>query len=168
MDQIQEDINLLEALKVNSHRLSISWARILPSMLLCIIKIFVKLIFQQILLVVIIWILCIWLWTEGRFGEVNWAGIDFYNKLLDALLLKGNYLKLPKLLLHSESKFKISFERYLYLMFDNVSNEIISSEGNIWNAAKKSWQKLSLFFLKNLVTKLEFSFWKKFNFYQWV
>lgn len=52
----QEDINLLEDLEVNSHRLSISWARILP---------------------------------KGRFGEVNWAGIDFYNKLLDALLLKG-------------------------------------------------------------------------------
>nr|AFK44109.1 unknown [Medicago truncatula] len=52
----QEDINLLEDLEVNSHRLSISWARILP---------------------------------KGRFGEVNWAGIDFYNKLLDALMLKG-------------------------------------------------------------------------------
>ncbi|KAL5059284.1 hypothetical protein RYX36_030888, partial [Vicia faba] len=25
---------------------------------------------------------------EGRFGEINWAGIDFYNKLFDALLLK--------------------------------------------------------------------------------
>ncbi|XP_012573291.1 beta-glucosidase 46-like [Cicer arietinum] len=52
----QEDIDLLEALKINSHRLSISWARILP---------------------------------KGIFGEVNLAGIDFYNKLLDALLLKG-------------------------------------------------------------------------------
>lgn len=27
----------------------------------------------------------------GRFGEVNQAGIEFYNKLIDALLLKGNY-----------------------------------------------------------------------------
>jgi len=34
----QEDIDLMEALGVNSYRLSISWARILPSMLLCIIK----------------------------------------------------------------------------------------------------------------------------------
>ncbi|XP_057421047.1 beta-glucosidase 18-like isoform X2 [Lotus japonicus] len=51
-----EDIDLIDALKVNSHRFSISWARILP---------------------------------KGRFGEVNWAGIDFYNRLIDALLLKG-------------------------------------------------------------------------------
>ncbi|GMN49848.1 hypothetical protein TIFTF001_019010 [Ficus carica] len=26
---------------------------------------------------------------EGRFGDVNMAGVDFYNKLIDALLLKG-------------------------------------------------------------------------------
>ncbi|CAK8564351.1 unnamed protein product [Lathyrus sativus] len=52
----KEDIELLEALKVNSYRLSLSWSRILP---------------------------------KGRFGEINWAGIDFYNKLFDALLLKG-------------------------------------------------------------------------------
>ncbi|XP_061345494.1 beta-glucosidase 46-like [Gastrolobium bilobum] len=51
-----EDIDLIEDLKVNIHRLSISWARILP---------------------------------KGRFGEVNWAGIGFYNNLIDALLLKG-------------------------------------------------------------------------------
>ncbi|CAI8611450.1 unnamed protein product [Vicia faba] len=51
----KEDIDLLEALNVNSYRLSISWTRILP---------------------------------KGRFGEINWAGIDFYNKLFDALLLK--------------------------------------------------------------------------------
>lgn len=30
--------------------------------------------------------------TEGRFGEINWPGIDFYNKLFDSLLLKGNFL----------------------------------------------------------------------------
>ncbi|XP_020225823.1 beta-glucosidase 46 isoform X1 [Cajanus cajan] len=51
-----EDIDLMKALGVNSYRLSISWARILP---------------------------------RGRFGEVNHAGIDFYNRLIDALLLKG-------------------------------------------------------------------------------
>ncbi|CAL5199497.1 unnamed protein product [Lathyrus oleraceus] len=54
--RFQEDIDLLDALKVNSYRLSISWTRILP---------------------------------KGRFGEINWPGIDFYNKLFDALLLKG-------------------------------------------------------------------------------
>ncbi|KAE9602114.1 putative glycosidase [Lupinus albus] len=52
----QEDIDLIESLKVNIHRLSISWARILP---------------------------------KGRFGEINWAGVHFYNLLTDALLLKG-------------------------------------------------------------------------------
>ncbi|KAI9124202.1 hypothetical protein K1719_005502 [Acacia pycnantha] len=51
-----EDMELMDALKVNSYRFSISWARILP---------------------------------KGRFGEVNLAGINFYNRLIDALLLKG-------------------------------------------------------------------------------
>ncbi|XP_027916825.1 beta-glucosidase 46-like [Vigna unguiculata] len=51
-----EDIDLMEALGVNSYRLSISWARILP---------------------------------KGRFGEANHAGIDFYNRLIDVLILKG-------------------------------------------------------------------------------
>ena len=27
--------------------------------------------------------------AEGRFGKVNPAGIAFYNKLIDSLLLKG-------------------------------------------------------------------------------
>jgi len=27
--------------------------------------------------------------TGGRFGKVNPAGIEFYNKLIDSLLLKG-------------------------------------------------------------------------------
>ncbi|KAK7387786.1 hypothetical protein VNO78_22578 [Psophocarpus tetragonolobus] len=51
-----EDIDIMEAIKVNSYRFSISWPRILP---------------------------------KGRFGEVNFAGIDYYNRLIDALLLKG-------------------------------------------------------------------------------
>ncbi|XP_054777312.1 beta-glucosidase 46-like [Prosopis cineraria] len=51
-----EDIELMDAIKVNSYRFSLSWARILP---------------------------------KGKFGEVNLAGIDFYNRLIDALLLKG-------------------------------------------------------------------------------
>ncbi|KAI4298658.1 hypothetical protein L6164_032191 [Bauhinia variegata] len=51
-----EDINHMTAMKVNSYRFSIAWARILPN---------------------------------GRFGEVNLEGIDYYNSLIDALLLKG-------------------------------------------------------------------------------
>lgn len=51
-----EDVDLMEAIKVNSYRFSISWARILP---------------------------------KGRFGEVNLAGIDYYNRLIHALLLRG-------------------------------------------------------------------------------
>lgn len=51
-----EDIDLMEAMKVNSYRFSISWARVLP---------------------------------KGRFGEVNSGGISYYNRLIDALLLKG-------------------------------------------------------------------------------
>ncbi|XP_020976234.1 beta-glucosidase 45 isoform X2 [Arachis ipaensis] len=50
------DIDLMEAIKVNSYRFSISWARVLP---------------------------------KGRFGEINWAGVNYYNKLIDALLVKG-------------------------------------------------------------------------------
>jgi beta-glucosidase len=30
--------------------------------------------------------------TEGRFGRVNPLGIEFYNKLIDSLLLKGTAL----------------------------------------------------------------------------
>ena len=41
--------------------------------------------------VLLTWTLGIWLWTEGRFGKVNWAGINFYNRLIDALLQKGNF-----------------------------------------------------------------------------
>ncbi|KAL2339166.1 hypothetical protein Fmac_013612 [Flemingia macrophylla] len=51
-----EDIDLMEAIKANSYRFSISWARILP---------------------------------KGRFGEVNLLGIDYYNRLINALLLRG-------------------------------------------------------------------------------
>ncbi|XP_057723018.1 beta-glucosidase 46-like [Arachis stenosperma] len=51
-----EDIDLMEAIGVNSYRFSISWARILP---------------------------------KGRFGKINLAGINYYNRLIDALLLKG-------------------------------------------------------------------------------
>ncbi|KAI9124234.1 hypothetical protein K1719_005534 [Acacia pycnantha] len=51
-----EDIELMDEVKLNSYRFSISWARILP---------------------------------KGRFGETNLAGINFYNRLIDALLLKG-------------------------------------------------------------------------------
>ncbi|XP_057433800.1 beta-glucosidase 46-like isoform X3 [Lotus japonicus] len=51
-----EDVDLMEAINVNSYRFSISWARVLP---------------------------------KGRFGVVNWAGISYYNRLIDALLLKG-------------------------------------------------------------------------------
>ncbi|CAI8611448.1 unnamed protein product [Vicia faba] len=52
----QEDVDLMEAIEVNSYRFSISWTRILP---------------------------------KGRFGEVNLAGIDYYNRLIDSLLIKG-------------------------------------------------------------------------------
>jgi hypothetical protein len=30
--------------------------------------------------------------AEGRFGKVNPEGIEFYNELIDSLLLKGVYL----------------------------------------------------------------------------
>lgn len=33
--------------------------------------------------------LSIYVTTEGRYGEINLAGISFYNKLIDTLLAKG-------------------------------------------------------------------------------
>ncbi|XP_030487687.2 beta-glucosidase 46 [Cannabis sativa] len=52
----EEDLNLMNYVGVNSYRLSISWARILP---------------------------------KGRFGQINWAGIDYYNRLIDSLQHRG-------------------------------------------------------------------------------
>uniref|UniRef100_A0A803NZT3 Sugar phosphate transporter domain-containing protein n=1 Tax=Cannabis sativa TaxID=3483 RepID=A0A803NZT3_CANSA len=52
----EEDLNLMNYVGVNSYRLSISWARILP---------------------------------KGRFGLINWAGIDYYNRLIDSLQHRG-------------------------------------------------------------------------------
>ncbi|RLM65872.1 beta-glucosidase 18-like isoform X2 [Panicum miliaceum] len=66
----EEDVELMHSLGTNAYRFSISWARILPTHLNAnkmprLPK------------------------TEGRFGEVNQLGIEFYNKLIDSLLLKG-------------------------------------------------------------------------------
>ena len=80
----QEGIDLMVSLGVNSYRFSISWARILPGRFLFLFFFFFfffGLKFQLKLNRV--------LETEGRFGEVNAAGIDYYNKLIDALVLKG-------------------------------------------------------------------------------
>ncbi|KAH7512519.1 hypothetical protein FEM48_Zijuj12G0099200 [Ziziphus jujuba var. spinosa] len=52
----QEDIEIMQSLRVNAYRFSISWTRILP---------------------------------KGRFGNVNPKGIEFYNKIIDNLLLRG-------------------------------------------------------------------------------
>lgn len=74
----------MDFIGVNSYRFSISWARILPS----------KLSFSSQELGTRIWhlISCIF-WnyelTEGRFGKVNKAGVDHYNKLIDSLLQRG-------------------------------------------------------------------------------
>ncbi|VVB12163.1 unnamed protein product [Arabis nemorensis] len=51
-----EDLDLMEDLGVNSYRLSLSWARILPM---------------------------------GRFGDVNMAGIDHYNSMINDILRRG-------------------------------------------------------------------------------
>nr|XP_048320741.1 beta-glucosidase 18-like [Ziziphus jujuba var. spinosa] len=51
-----EDIEIMQSLRVNAYRFSISWTRILP---------------------------------KGRFGNVNPKGIEFYNKIIDNLLLRG-------------------------------------------------------------------------------
>ena len=52
---MQEDVELMAALGLNSYCFSVSWPRVLP---------------------------------EGR-GRVNQAGLDFYDRLVDALLAKG-------------------------------------------------------------------------------
>ncbi|XP_025645849.1 beta-glucosidase 46 isoform X1 [Arachis hypogaea] len=57
----QEDVDLMQFLGANTYRFSLSWARILP----------------------------IEFNPEGKFGKVNKAGIDYYNRLIDALLQRG-------------------------------------------------------------------------------
>jgi beta-glucosidase len=76
----------MEAMKVNSYRFSISWARVLPSMLLNLIILNLDI---TSCLKSILYVNFDTLFAEGRFGEVNSGGINYYNRLIDALLLKG-------------------------------------------------------------------------------
>ncbi|GAB4830907.1 hypothetical protein Ancab_004935 [Ancistrocladus abbreviatus] len=66
----KEDVDLMANLGVNSYRFSISWARILPVAN----SVRSYLTFHPE--------------TEGRYGDINFAGIHFYNNLIDALLEK--------------------------------------------------------------------------------
>ncbi|XP_054777314.1 beta-glucosidase 46-like isoform X2 [Prosopis cineraria] len=99
-----EDIELMDAIKVNSYRFSLSWARILP---------------------------------KGRFGEVNLAGVDFYNRLIDALLLKGiqPFVTLTHFDMPQELESKEDFEFYAELCFklfgDRVKHWTTFNEPNL-------------------------------------
>jgi len=73
----------MEDLGVNSYRLSLSWARILPSEILFFhVSIYQTffLCFQKLLFV----------FPEGRFGDVNMGGIDHYNRMINDILKTGN------------------------------------------------------------------------------
>lgn len=88
----QEDIQLMKDMGMDAYRFSIAWSRIFPS------KLFHNLIRQ-------IWkhrslralvksglsdSVLIRTVTDGS-GQINQAGVDHYNKLIDALLAKGSY-----------------------------------------------------------------------------
>jgi beta-glucosidase len=87
---LQEDIELMHSMGVNSYRFSIAWTRILPSeskiheLLLyviyyCLVKLVDQMLSSQLTPPP----------PEGRFGLVNPDGVAFYNDLIDALLQKG-------------------------------------------------------------------------------
>jgi beta-glucosidase len=92
-------VELMHSLGVNAYRFSISWARVLPSEFFeynssSQMTLFFLVIYHGKSLVVhsrgkIKLNCCIDLRTEGRFGSVNPAGLDFYNKIINSLLLKG-------------------------------------------------------------------------------
>jgi beta-glucosidase len=79
----------MHSLGVNSYRFSISWARILPSMLITIINTHPRntLLFNYPPFSSLT--NCRWIRAGGRLGGVNSAGIAFYDRLIAALLQKG-------------------------------------------------------------------------------
>ena len=101
----QEDVQLMADMGMNAYRFSIAWSRILPSMWLQIriamlhwysngpliyVSFFHLNIFtcRQLLLLYSFWPWIVLVASDGT-GQVNQAGIDHYNKVIDALVSKG-------------------------------------------------------------------------------
>lgn len=75
-----DDVRLMKDLGMDAYRFSIAWSRIFPSMSVCLFRH----LYQLIELFVII---CMNFLSDGS-GEINQAGVDHYNDLIDALLAK--------------------------------------------------------------------------------
>ena len=101
----QEDVQLMADMGMDAYRFSIAWSRILPSMWLQIriamlhwysngpliyVSFFHLNIFtcRQLLLLYSFWPWIVLVASDGT-GQVNQAGIDHYNKVIDALVSKG-------------------------------------------------------------------------------
>ncbi|KAK3024850.1 hypothetical protein RJ639_045067 [Escallonia herrerae] len=65
--------------------------------------------------------------TEGRYGDANLAGIDHYNKLIDALLLKGLSNRLENFGYYADISLKYFGDRVKYWATFNEPNILIMS-----------------------------------------
>lgn len=61
------------------------------------------------------WLLC----AEGRYGNINIGGINYYNNLIDALLLKGLTRSLKKNIIIDKYAIQTAYE---HIGFQEITN----------------------------------------------
>ncbi|KAL5987360.1 Beta-glucosidase 6 [Asimina triloba] len=80
-----EDVQLMADMGMDAYRFSIAWSRIFPSKNTAQLHCFFHLLLMNFQIVMIYVLLAI---LDGS-GQINQAGVDHYNKLINALLAKG-------------------------------------------------------------------------------
>lgn len=111
---MQGDVELMNDMGMDAYRFSISWSRILPGKFTLLHFSLLFYLFKQHMNMKRIFFIIIYFlveafylfnyismenwWCSGGSGAVNQAGIDYYNKLIDAVIAKGNprCIVLPK------------------------------------------------------------------------